>query len=235
MRWPLGGRRRGRPVLPSRHPAPPAVPPSAPPTQTLPPPASAPANPAPRAAQPPSPPPAVPRQPVAPPPPPPDPRPAAPQQQPPAPPASGTPAGALKPPDDGARPATVDDLRSLRRWLAVAAIWAVAATAIAVLAYLEANNNDDDQQIADTSRQARSIQRRLDRQVDQLQARIAAVPSAQTVSDVAKRNSQLGRIASRQDKQLHSLGVQLKNVRASIADLQDQVEANTQDETTTTP
>ena len=52
-----------------------------------------------------------------------------------------------QPSDD--RPATAGDIRSLRRWLAMTAIWAVAATVIAVLAYLAANDNDA-QRIAPT-------------------------------------------------------------------------------------
>ena len=40
------------------------------------------------------------------------------------------------------RPATLADIRSLRRWLAVAAVWAVAATALGVIALLKANEDD---------------------------------------------------------------------------------------------
>ena len=37
------------------------------------------------------------------------------------------------------RAATVGDLRSLRRWLLVTAVWAVAATALGVIALIQAN------------------------------------------------------------------------------------------------
>ena len=61
-----------------------------------------------------------------------------------------TPPGAPQPPRPGDvapyveddRPATLGDLRSLRRWLAVTAVWAVAATALGVIALIEANKDD---------------------------------------------------------------------------------------------
>ena len=62
---------------------------------------------------------------------------------------------AERPPDDPDRAATRAELRSLRRWLVVAAVWAVAATVIAVLAFLTANDNDA-KRIANTSIQSRT-------------------------------------------------------------------------------
>ena len=62
----------------------------------------------------------------------------------------GPPPAAAPTSDDPDRAATRAELRSLRRWLAMAAIWAVAATVIAVLAFLTANDNDA-KRIADSS------------------------------------------------------------------------------------
>ena len=52
---------------------------------------------------------------------------------------------------DDSGPATQAQLKSLRRWLLVAAVWATAATVIAVLAFLAANN-DEEQRLAETQR-----------------------------------------------------------------------------------
>ena len=46
------------------------------------------------------------------------------------------------------KPATAEDLRGLRRWLLVAGVWAVAATAIAVIALVKANDANNDQQLS---------------------------------------------------------------------------------------
>ena len=160
-RWPLGGRRRGRPVLPSRHPAPPAAPPP-PPSRAAgaahpePPARTAPRRPPrpppprrsrrrPRRRRPAPPPPvrlrAVAARATAPPPAVRGPR----RAPPPAASAGAPPAAGDRPrrPTATDRPPPSAELRSLRRWLVVAAVWAVAATAIAVLAFLTASDDDD--------------------------------------------------------------------------------------------
>jgi hypothetical protein len=250
-RWSLRGRRRGRPVLPSRHPAPPAAPPPtralppAPPTQGYPP-ARPPVVP-PGPPRPVNPPPApLPAPPVATPhtrPPAPIPPPAAPVVTPPsaALPRDGDGGGPPKPPADrvpppvgDARPATLDDLRSLRRWLVVAAVWAVAATAIAVLAFITASD-DDDQRLADTSAQARNIQRRVNRQVQQLETRLADVPASATVKGLDKRLKHLERVIARQDRALVSVDGQLEALDKRIQAVEDASQDAAQTDTTTTP
>ena len=58
-------------------------------------------------------------------------------------------AGRRRPPYvEDERPATYGELRSTRRWLAVAAVWAVAATALAVFALIEANEDDSGERTA---------------------------------------------------------------------------------------
>lgn len=59
------------------------------------------------------------------------------------------------------RVATVDDLRSLRRWVLVASVWAVAATAIAVIALVVANRFDEEEQNARTAGQITQVQKQL--------------------------------------------------------------------------
>src|SRR6185503_4969783 len=69
-------------------------------------------------------------------------------------------------------PATTDDIRSLRRWLLVAGVWAVAATAIAVIALVKANDANNDQENARTASQLTQVQRQLSSQLADLEKRI---------------------------------------------------------------
>jgi hypothetical protein len=115
----------------------------------------------------------------------------------------------------------------------VAGVWAVAATVIAVLAFLTASDNEG-QQITNADRLSLSTQRRLSREVNQLQARVAnAAPSSQ-VRSVGRQLRQLSRVASRQDRQLESVGTQLRQIRAQINSLEQAADQRGTD-TTTTP
>jgi negative regulator of sigma E activity len=85
--------------------------------------------------------------------------------------------------DRRSRPATKDDVRSLRRWLIVAGVWAVAATAIAAIALVVANRaNDNDKDAQKASGQVGALQRDLNARIDKLEGRIDDLP---TSSDLA--------------------------------------------------
>ena len=74
--------------------------------------------------------------------------------------------------DDNRPPATVDDVRPLRRWLLVAGAWAVAATAIAVIALLAANEDDTASRTSAAHRRPATIsqlQREPDQRIDDLE------------------------------------------------------------------
>src|SRR5829696_4136056 len=68
------------------------------------------------------------------------------------------------------RPATLADIRSLRRWLAVAAVWAVAATALAVIALLEANEGDSADDRTRAADELARVQRQLNSRVEELES-----------------------------------------------------------------
>jgi hypothetical protein len=102
--------------------------------------------------------------------------------------------GAVPPPDPPAPPidedalaATRGDLRSLRRWLAVAGVWALAATAIAVIALVKASDEGSAGNRADTARQVAGAERALDHRIDSLRSRIDKLPTAQDLSRVDRR------------------------------------------------
>jgi polyhydroxyalkanoate synthesis regulator phasin len=91
--------------------------------------------------------------------------------------------------DPDAEPATQGDVKSLRRWLIVAAVWAVAASAIAVIALIDddtASNGDGD----DTAQEARAasrVERRLESRIADLEQRVENVPSSDQVDELNGR------------------------------------------------
>jgi hypothetical protein len=110
-------------------------------------------------------------------------------------------------------------VRSLRRWLIVTAVWAVAATGIAVLAYLTAND-DDAEQAAESSTQVRRADRQLQQRINALQAQFEELPSAATITDYDRRIKQLSRVAARQDKNLSRLNKAAQDMSDQLTALQ---------------
>ena len=137
------------------------------------------------------------------------------------------------------RPARVSDLRTLRRWLLVAAVWAAAATAIAVIALIAADDAKEDntkvgRQSARTTAQIADAQRRLDQRLDDLEDRLDELASAE---DVSKLSNRLERVEAANDR----TSDQLEELNGSIEDLESRVESLEQaspdgaDTTETTP
>jgi outer membrane murein-binding lipoprotein Lpp len=121
------------------------------------------------------------------------------------------------------RPARAGELRGLRRWLLVAAVWATAATAIAVIALLAADKARDDnteagRRSARTAGQISTAQRRLDARLDELERRLGQLPSAQELSDLSdslkRAEAANGRTADKVDE-----------LTGSVDDLEARVES----------
>jgi methyl-accepting chemotaxis protein len=134
------------------------------------------------------------------------------------------------------RPATLADIRSLRRWLAVAAIWAVAATALAVIALLEANKDDSAEQTRAAGELGR-VQRQLNSRIDDLESRIAELP---TTDDVSKLDGRLKAVEDAADKSATAterLSGRVGDVEAGVDDLESRIEEleSSSSGTTTTP
>jgi septal ring factor EnvC (AmiA/AmiB activator) len=134
------------------------------------------------------------------------------------------------------RPATAEDVRSLRRWLIVAGVWAVAATAIAAIALIVANRADDNDNAARrTSGQIGAVQRDLNGRIDKLEQRIDGLPTSE---DLAKLDGRLKRVedgASKTSGDLDRLRTQLDDLKSRVDDLESSAGANTNTNTTTTP
>jgi small-conductance mechanosensitive channel len=127
-------------------------------------------------------------------------------------------------PDD--RPARVGDLRSLRRWLLVAAVWATAATAIAVIALIAADNAREDnteagRRSARAASQIGDVQRRLNGRLAELDRRLDAVPSAEDVSDLGNRLKRVEGANGRTEDQLETLSGSIEDLEARIESLEE--------------
>jgi len=114
---------------------------------------------------------------------------------------------------------TRDDLRSLRRWMVVAGVWAVAATAVALIALLDTSGDDAERTAsgaADSAAQVREAQRRMDTRLEQLDIKLGALPRAEDVSSLQTR---LGRI----EKDTNQAATDEKNVEDKVTDLTGRV------------
>ena len=156
------------------------------------------------------------------------------------PPAGGPPParpGDVAPYVEDERPATLADIRSLRRWLAVAAVWAVAATALGVIALLEANKDDSADQTRAAGELGR-VQKQLNSRIDELEGRIDELP---TSDDVSKLDGRLKAVEGKVDKSTAAtdrLSSRVDDLDGRVDDLESRVEALESSDsgtTTTTP
>jgi septal ring factor EnvC (AmiA/AmiB activator) len=122
------------------------------------------------------------------------------------------------PPDPNALPATKGDLRDLRRWLIVAGAWAVAASAIAIIALISGNdsNKNSDRTSTDVAAQVARVQRDLGKRIDDLDTKIQKLP---TSDDVSKLES---RLRSVEDKSSQA-ATDAKDARSKVSDLETRV------------
>jgi chromosome segregation ATPase len=121
------------------------------------------------------------------------------------------------------RPATLGELRNTRRWLAVAAVWAVAATALAVFALIEANKDDDEARTRAAGELGR-VQRSLNTRMDTLEARIAELP---TSDDVSKLDGRLKAVENSADDAATAsdrLSGRLDDLEGRVDELETRVE-----------
>jgi hypothetical protein len=96
------------------------------------------------------------------------------------------------PDEDPQRPATHEDLRALRRWLLVAGAWAVAASAIALVALL----NDDDEPRRDPRAGSAAVERSLETRIETLERAVEDAPTRDDVSQLGRRSEQAASDAS---------------------------------------
>jgi septal ring factor EnvC (AmiA/AmiB activator) len=130
------------------------------------------------------------------------------------------------------RPATYGELRSTRRWLAVAGVWAVAATALAVFALIEANKNDDTARTQAAGEIGR-VQRQLNARMDDLEQRVDELPTSDAINKLDSRLQDLEDSSDNVGTDIERLGNRLDDLESRVDDLEQAIES--QAETTTTP
>jgi DNA repair ATPase RecN len=130
------------------------------------------------------------------------------------------------------RAATYGELRSTRRWLAVAGVWAVAATALAVFALIEANKDDDTARMQAAGELDR-VQRQLNARMDDLEQRVDELPTSDAINKLDSRLQDLEDSSDKVGTDIERLGNRLDDVESRVDDLEQAIES--QAETTTTP
>jgi len=128
------------------------------------------------------------------------------------------------------RPATLGELRSTRRWLVAAAVWAVAATALAVFALIEAGKDDDAAQTQAASELGR-VQRGLNNRIDELESRIDDLPTSDDLSQLDGRLKDLEDASDNVGTDIDRLGDRLGDLEGRV----DELEQSEQTQTETTP
>ena len=129
------------------------------------------------------------------------------------------------------RAATLADVRSLRRWLAVTAVWAVAATALAVFALIEANKEDDAARTQAAGELGR-VQRALNDRIDDLESRIDELPSSDDLSRLDGRIQDIEEASDTAATNTERLGGRLDDLETRVDELE---QASEQQDTETTP
>ena len=115
------------------------------------------------------------------------------------------------------RPATAEDLKGLRRWVIVAGVWAVAATALAVIALLKPAQTQDSETAAAATRSVNRVQDRLDERFDQLESRVGKLPQSSDLQSLGDR-------VQRTESRAGQAAADAKAARDSIGKLQDRVQ-----------
>jgi prefoldin subunit 5 len=140
------------------------------------------------------------------------------------------------PPDEVVRPATVEEVRTLRRWLLVTGVWAVAATAIAAIALVQANRFDEEELNARTAGQIREVQDRLQERITDLESRIEALPTAEDIADLDNRLGEVENRAGTTTDRLEEVTGRLDDLEQRVEEVeQSQTETETQTETEANP
>jgi septal ring factor EnvC (AmiA/AmiB activator) len=144
------------------------------------------------------------------------------------------------PPD---APATVEDVRTSRRWTIVALAWAVAASAIAVLALIQAGKDDNSTSTTTQTTQAvvspkdfEDFQKQVNDRLDAFSRRLNDTASAADLQKLDKRlasvEDDLSEVKTDSGKSADSI----TQLQADVKDLQqrvDDLESQQQDQQTT--
>jgi TolA-binding protein len=133
---------------------------------------------------------------------------------------------------DDQLPATVGQFKSLRRWLIVAGVWAVAATALAVFALVQANQEDEEGREQAAGELGR-VQSQLNNRIDDLEQRIEGLPTSDDVSNLEDRLTQAEDDASQASQSVERLGNRLDELEERVDQLEQDADSGTGTQTQT--
>jgi predicted nuclease with TOPRIM domain len=128
---------------------------------------------------------------------------------------------------------TEEDLRSLRRWLLVAGVWAVAATAIAVIALIQANQDNSEELGQRTASQIGRVQRDLNERLDEIESSLGDLAPAEDVTRLDNRLKEVEDSAGKATDRLDSIADDVDDLQTRVEELEQQPQ--TTDTTETTP
>jgi septal ring factor EnvC (AmiA/AmiB activator) len=130
-------------------------------------------------------------------------------------------------------PASVAQFKSLRRWLIVAGVWAVAATALGVFALIQANKADEAGR-DEAAGQLGRVQRQLNSRIDDLEQRVDRLPTSQDVSNLDDRLGQVEDDLSKATEDVGRLNRRVEDLEGRVDEFEQAAETNTTT-TETTP
>ena len=125
-------------------------------------------------------------------------------------------------PPPRSEPLAREDLRGLKRWVLVAGVWAVAATAIALIALLDDSEGKAERRADDAARRSAAVERDVDRRIDTLEKRIEALPRSEDVTNLE------GRLV-KAEKSAADAADDAKSARDKLGDLEDRVKTLEED------
>ncbi len=139
------------------------------------------------------------------------------------PPRQGPPAapGPGEPPPDA--PATVEDVRGLRRWLWVVGIWAAAASIIALIALIDSGNGSDKESASTQSDVAR-LEERLTGRLDNIEQTLDEKASTEDVQKLESRVAKAERDAADAADASSQAADDLRRLSQRVDDLEQRVE-----------
>jgi uncharacterized coiled-coil protein SlyX len=129
----------------------------------------------------------------------------------------------VPPPDDDARPATLGDVRGLRRWLWVTAAWAAAATAIAIIALLD--QNEPKQRGPDPNVRITKLQTDIGGRLSRLETRVNGLNVREDVQRLESRLAKIERQQAEAAKTQKASGDADKKQDTSLADIEKRLAA----------
>ncbi len=123
---------------------------------------------------------------------------------------------------------TRDDLRGLRRWVLVAGVWAVAATATALIGLLDTSDRDAQRKADAAGGRVTRTERKLDglnTRLDGLKSQIDALPRSTDVSSLQGRLSRAESDAAKAAKDAKSAKDKLTDLEDRVGTLEDSADS----------